>query len=250
MPNIALPHGYRLLTDIGFLDLAAALREALLPVHERLEAAALARHAAHIIDTAAMDGNPRPPASIFEAMAGLSDHLGAEASRNAGICSTSMDITVADDPETGQLYLFGRLGDVAFQPALDDMEILEHYPYWEIDEPSERPAGVTTAEWEERRTVWTRVLRGINPHFPEGMFTIGIGSPVPDLSLLTNAETVAELVPSSEERVTHQVHSYMQRGFASVEEFNAARAELPDRIQRLRQLIQPITIDDLAGVAS
>lgn len=251
-PDLNVPHGYRLDPGTDLIDLAARLRTVMEPIRDRIEIRQVAEFAAKLLDAADLSGEARPAAVIFDAVQAQAEHIGQILSGEHGCPLPVLSVAVCDDPQSGELYAlaFHRLED--YGRALDEMEMGEYYPYWNEEALDERrPVGVSAAEWGRRAAVWTRALRGTDPHEPHGMYRITVGSMFPDMNLVTRAEEVLAAMPSTEQRLNHAMHElHHAQDFSSPSELMAFAASVPAHAERIKSLLKPITLADITGGAA
>lgn len=248
--SLAVPHGFRLAPSTDLPGLAARLRDALLPVRRRIEVAQVAGYAAQLLDQADLSGSDRPGSVIFDAVQAQADHVHQVLAGEHDCPLNVASVAVSDDPETGELYALFFHQHEEFADALDELEIGEYFPYWPEDEGERRPTGISRRQWAERAAVWTRVLRGEDPQRPGNMFKIDIGSPLPDMDLITQAEEVLAAMPTREQRVLHALNSFAQsqaEGLHSPTQVMDLMAQMPAQQARIEQALKPITLADIAG---
>jgi len=103
----------------------------------------------------------------------------------------------------------------------------------------------------DRRAVWTRVLRGVDPTNPDGMFQIALGRANPDTDLLSRTAEVLAAMPDLDERVIRAANTLASaQEFESVAQHFAFAASMPGHLERFRSTFKPITLTDLAGGTS
>lgn len=250
--QLAIFHGYRLPEGTSLIGLAETLRTVFLPIRDALEIQSIAGHASGILSTADVAGTDRPAAVIFDAVQAHSEHIVQILAGEHDCPLPVASVAVSDDPETGRLYLLLHAQHAEYSRAMDDHGIGEYFPYWDADQhfPA-RPLGISEAAWNERRTVWERVLRGTDPANPSGMFQIALGNPLPDMDVVTRADEVLAALPD----INTRVHVAFER-FAAEQEFDSVEqqfmfvASVTDHLDRFREAMKPISLEDLAGGAS
>jgi hypothetical protein len=250
--KLAVFHGYRLPEDTDLISLAETLRGVFLPIRDTLEIRDIAAQASRILGAADINGTPRPASVIFDAVQAHAAHVGQILSGEHDCALTVASAAVSDDPETGHLYLLLHARRPEYARAMDDHAIADYFPYWDEDEvlPG-RPLGISSAAWEERRNIWTRVLRGADPATPAGMFQIALGSALPDMDVVTRTDEVLAALPDMEERVRFAFEMFAAaQDFNSLEQSFAFAASVPEQLDRFREVLKPITLADLAGGAS
>lgn len=250
--DLAVPHGYKLAGGTDLVSLAGRLRTALDPVRQRIEIRQVAEFAAKLLDAADLAGTPRPASVIFDAVQAQGEHVGQILSGEHACALTTGSVAVSDDPDTGELYALVFFPDEEYANAFDELEAGEYFPYWDEESLGERrAAGISAAAWERRAGIWERVLRGADPERPHGMFKIEVGSPFPDMSLINHAAEVFAAMPNENQRINHAIHdlSHTQE-FATPMDQMAFAASIPAHVERIRALLKPITLEDIAGGAS
>lgn len=250
--KLAIFHGYRLPEGTNLIELAETLRGVFLPIRDTLEIRGIATQASRILSAADLAGTARPSAVIFDAVQAHSLHIGQILAGQHDCALPVASAAVADDPETGHLYLLLHARHPEYARAMDDQAIAEYFPYWDEDEDlPDRPLGISEADWTERRAAWERVLRGAHPAHPSGMFQIAFGSPMPDMDVVTRTEEVLAALPSLDDRVRTAFEQLAsEQEFESLEQHFAFAASVTDHLDRFRAALKPISLEDLAGGAS
>ncbi|MCH6469874.1 hypothetical protein [Sinomonas terrae] len=113
------------------------------------------------------------------------------------------EASIGDDPETGRLHLLVFADNPQYENTLDDMEGVEEYGYWNN---TDRPDGLSEAEWDARREAWDRVMPSGVPVEHMLAFTLrGKYSPRM-LSLISDrSPLVPELAPTPVERARNLI---------------------------------------------
>lgn len=249
---LAIFHGYRLPEGTDLISLAETLRGVFLPIRDTLEIRAIAAQASRILGVADIEGAPRPASVIFDAVQAHATHVGQILTGEHNCALPVASAAVSDDPKTGHRYLLLHARQPEYARAMDDHAIADYFPYWDENEglPG-RPLGISGPDWTERRNIWTRVLRGTDPANPAGMFQIALGSAQPDMDVVTRAGDVLAALPGMDERVQFAFEQLAaEQSFESLEQHFAFAASVPEHLDRIREILKPITLADLAGGAS
>ena len=149
-------HGHRLADGTDLQAFLAALPAVMSPIRDRLDAARIIDKALTSIDEADRRGVARPaqPAAMA-----LQKILAEEADpRNAHTVWGSwneVELAYGTDPDTGRTMILIFAVENVYTEALRAMPQVEAYGYWNN---SDRPAGVSEREWEDRRQAWARTL--------------------------------------------------------------------------------------------
>ncbi len=214
-------NGYRFAPGTDLLDLIPLLRARLDPVRDALDAALLAERAVRAIDAADLCGEKRPDRPVVAALATYLDEQAKATPGSIGHDPHRFELAAARDAITKRLHalVYSERRDLV--EAFEALEAVEEYGYWNN---ADEPAGISEAEWGERRDSWARVLPWdvapsqvmwswtLRPNPDAGMHEIARGA---------NPETVHPLV----------------------------LRQIPDRRWRLRQMIATARLDTLAAVA-
>lgn len=148
-------HGYRLAEGVDPFAFITTARAALDPVRDGLDAALLANGAARLIDVADMAGQPRPENPIAQA---YTDHLDAQdklGPTRRGHDPHRCELAFGLDPATGRHGVLLYADSPAMTRAFEALPDVEKYGYWNN---TERPDGVSAAQWQDRSDFWDRIL--------------------------------------------------------------------------------------------
>jgi len=158
--SIKIHHGYRLAEDIDPFTFITAAREVLDPVRDGLDAALLATGAARLIDVADLSGKPRPESPVAQSYA---DHLSDQdklGPARRGHDPHRCELAFGRDPFTGRHGVLLYADSPAMTEAFEALSDVEEYGYWNN---TDRPDGVSAAQWQDRSDFWGRTLPGHRP---------------------------------------------------------------------------------------
>lgn len=158
-------HGWRAEGDVNALDVAEHAAELLLPLRRRADARTLAESAAERFDNAVCNGTAPSAAPAFDAYKEFTKEQ-SELDPNLRLHDPNrFELRVRRDPDTGDLAILVDTENADFLDAFAAVDGVYRYPYWNN---TDRPDGVTSSEWDERRDFWDRVL---SYRFPRAALT-------------------------------------------------------------------------------
>lgn len=202
--------GYILAPGTDPFEFSRRLRQAMDPIRDRLDAALAARLIAERLDRSILAGEPLAgDAPVKAYLEWRKEQEGLKESER-GHDPHRFEASIGDDPATGRLHLLVFADKSEYEEALEDVEGVEEYGYWNN---TDRPEGVSEEEWDARRDAWGRVMPSGVPieHMLSftlrGKYSPGMLSLVSDRSPL-----VPELAPGPVERARNLIINHALKG--------------------------------------
>ena len=249
MSELNIHQGYRLGDGVDLFQVCEQVRAVIEPIHRGIQLREIAQQAAMILDQADLEGSDRPASVVFAAFDGHNRHIGQIVAGEHDCATTRLSLSFGTDPETGTVYALAHTDFQAYADALIDMEFGTYFPYWDEAEAGPRPFGIRSSDWEDRRSVWERVLRGAAPADPHTMLRLDIGSLYADMDLLNDQEAILAVVPNMSARINVALNRMKSMTFDSPAELVAFMSSMPAQAESIRTRLRPITLEDLTGVA-
>lgn len=246
--GLNIPQGYRLRGGTDLFALAEDLRLAMMPIQRSLQIREIATLCAMILDDADLQGLDRPKSVIFDAYQAHNEHVGQILSGEHSCALPRLTVFFLKDPETCDMYAFAEVAHREYADALLELDLGEYFPYWDEADGAERPFGIRAGAWEERGTIWSRVLADVSAEDPTGILRVDLGSAYPDVDLVNETDAVFGQLPSMDRRIHRALNQNGGIEVSSPDDIRNVMAELPLRYQHITQSLQPITLKDLTGV--
>jgi hypothetical protein len=249
MSNLNIRQGYRLGDGVDLFQICEQVRAVAEPIHRTIQLREIAQQAAMILDQADLDGAERPASVVFAAFDGHNQHIGQIVAGEHDCATTRLSLSFGTDPETGTAYALADADFQAYADALIDMDFGTYFPYWTESDGDPRPFGIRSSDWEDRSSVWERVLRGADSADPHTMLRLDIGPLYADIDLLNDYEAILAAMPSMSARINVALNRIKSMTFESPGELVAFMNSMPAQAESIRGRLRPITLEDLTGVA-
>lgn len=231
--------GYRAVEGTDPIDLCEAIREALLPVRERLILQMLATDATRLIDQADLAGEERPARPLGKAARDFEKEQRSLDKNDFNHNPFRFEASLGRDKKTGRLHIITYVEREELRAAFEAIPAVEEYSYWNNADP---PEGISEKEWSERGKAWNRMLPGAGAP-AETMSLTFILSPDTTMAItmmqwvdkVPIAERVLPFVPDIEKRAKVAAHII---GYAELGKSPAPEEDHPHGVTKIMKVVR------------
>jgi hypothetical protein len=151
-----ISHGYRLKPGVDPFAFVARLREVMDPARDAADAALLAGLYVRAIDSPWFHGKPIEENTGYEAWRAWKKEQDSMSKMERRHDPNEFGVQIGLDPATGRHHLLLISYNHELTDVFEEIDGVEEYGYW--NNTDSYPAGVTVADWEDRRAAWDRVI--------------------------------------------------------------------------------------------
>lgn len=153
-------NGYRLTAGANIFEFTRRVRTILDPVGDRADGELLARLFTNAVDSRWLKGEPLPPMLAFEAFSKWESEQTKLDDTDRLKDPNRFELGLGEGPDTGRILVRLYTERAAMRDALEGMDEVEAYSYWNNSDPAN---GFTEDQWAERGAAWERVMPDYAP---------------------------------------------------------------------------------------